>query len=91
MYENFPSKSNSFIYLFLAAPWHVEFPGQGSDLSCRCNLSCSCSNARSLIPCAGLGIEPVSQGSQDATNPDAPQWELQIRIPNCLLILIVKQ
>jgi len=29
-----------------------------------------------LSLCAGPGIEPLSQRSQDATNPVAPQWEL---------------
>ena len=51
-----------FIF-FLAALRHMEFPGQGSDLSCSCDLSCICSNARSLTHCAGPGIEPVSQSA----------------------------
>ena len=55
-------------------PGHMEFLGQGSDLSYRCDLSHKCSNARSLTHCAGLGIEPVPQCSQDATIPTAPQW-----------------
>ena len=38
-----------------------------SDPSCRCNLSHSCGNTGSLTHCAGLGIEPASQCSQDAT------------------------
>ena len=29
----------SFFLSFLAAPWHLEFPGQRSDLSCSCDLS----------------------------------------------------
>ena len=33
-------------------------------------------NARSLTHCARPGIKPVSQHSQDTTNPVAPQWEL---------------
>ena len=36
--------------LFLAAPWRMEFPGQGSDPSCSRNVSC---NTRSLTHCAG--------------------------------------
>ena len=61
-------------FFFLAASWHMEFPGWGSG------LSCSCSNTRSLTHCAGPVIEPVSQCSQDAANPIAPQWELQTLI-----------
>ena len=34
------------------------------------------SSSRSLTCCAGLGIKPVSQGSQDATGRIAPEWEL---------------
>lgn len=39
----------------------MEFPGQGTDPSHGCDLSCSRSNARSLIHGAGSGIKPVSQ------------------------------
>lgn len=31
---------------FLAALRHMEIPGQGSDLSCRCHLRHSCGHAR---------------------------------------------
>ena len=51
-------------------------PGQGSDPSYSCNLSHSCGNAGSLTHCAGLGMEPASQCTQDATNPVGPQREL---------------
>ena len=54
----------------------MEFPGQGSDLSCSGDLSLSYGNARSLTYRAGPGIEPESQHSQDTTNPIVPQWEL---------------
>ena len=47
-----------FLFSFLAARQHVEFPGQGSDPSHSCDLSCG--NTRSLTLCAWLGIEPVS-------------------------------
>ena len=30
----------------LVAPWHMRFPGQGSDLSHGCNLHCSCGKAK---------------------------------------------
>ena len=55
----------------------MEFPGQGSDPSQNCDLSHSYSNARSLTHCAGPGIEPASQHSQDTTNLVAPQWGFQ--------------
>ena len=45
-------------YLFLAAPWHMELPGQGSDPSSSHNLSHSCGNAGSLTHCA-RGWNPV--------------------------------
>ena len=54
----------------------MMFPGQGSDPSCSHDLSHSFGNVGSLIHCAGLGIEPATQHSQDATNPAAPQQEL---------------
>ena len=49
----------------------MEFLGQGSD------LSRSCSNARSLTHCAGLGIEPASWHCRDAANPIVPRWKLE--------------
>ena len=54
----------------------MEFPGQGSDWSHRCDLSHGCGYARSLTHCAGPGIKPVSQHSQDTTNPVVPLQEL---------------
>ena len=30
-----------FLFCFLVVPWHIEFPDQGSDPSCSCNL-CHC-------------------------------------------------
>lgn len=35
-----------FVLFCLAVPWHMEFLGRGSDLSCSCNLCCSCGNIR---------------------------------------------
>ena len=61
---------------FLATLWHIEFPGQGSYLSCGRNLSHSCRNNGSLTHCARLRIELASQHSQDVTDPVAPQQEL---------------
>ena len=66
-----------FLFVFfLAALCHMEFPGQGSDPSCRFDLSHSCSNARSFTHCAGPGIKPASQQSQEAADPVTAQWEL---------------
>ena len=39
-----------FFSSFLAIHKHMEFPGQGSDLSCSCDLRCSCCNAGSFNP-----------------------------------------
>ena len=58
-----------FIFSFLAALQHMELPGQGSDLSHTHDLSYSWGNAGSLIYCFRLRVEPVTQCSQDATNP----------------------
>ena len=65
------------LLIVLATPWHMQFPGQGSDLSHSHKLSCRCGNARSLTHCARPGIEPTSQHSQDAAAPVVPQQELQ--------------
>lgn len=66
-----------FFFPFLATLWHMDFLGQGSNPSHSFDLSCSCSNnARSLTHCARPGIEPVSQGSQDAADPFVPQGAL---------------
>ena len=40
---------SAFIHSFIrssfgATPWHMEFPGQGSNPSHNCNLRCSCGN-----------------------------------------------
>ena len=39
----------------MASLWHMEFPGQGSDLRCRGDLSCICGNARSFNPLCQAG------------------------------------
>ena len=64
----------------------MEFPGQGSNLSRRCDLNHSCGNRGSLTHGAGLGIEPASQRSQDATVPIAPQWKLLNPDFKCVLL-----
>ena len=61
-----------FFFSFLAALHHMEFLGQGSDLSCSCDL-CRSGNAKSLTHRARLGIKPVSQCSGDVTDPTEPQ------------------
>ena len=66
-----------FFFSFLVTLWHMEFLGQGSDLSHSYDPSRSCGNAGSLIHCAGPETEPVSQCSQDDANPVVPQWELR--------------
>ena len=48
-----------FFFPFRATLWHMEFPGQGSDLSHSCDLNHSCSNSGSLTHRARLRIEPV--------------------------------
>ena len=45
---------------FLANPWHMAFPGQGSNPSWSCNLYHSCSNTRSLTHRTRPGIESAS-------------------------------
>ena len=62
---------------FFGCPWHMEFLGQKSDLSHSCNPSLSHDDAASLTHSAGPGMEPVSQHSQDTTNPIVQQRELQ--------------
>jgi len=64
------------IYLFTfdhPTPKHVEFPGQGSDPSCRYDLCHCCGNTGSLTHCEGQGIEPASQCSRNAADPIASQ------------------
>ena len=51
--KTFPSHDSGSS--FLATPWHTEFPGQGSDPSCSCDLHPNCGNAGSLIHCASWG------------------------------------
>ena len=75
--------SSFFSPPFLAAPWHMEFLGQGSDPSCSCNLCQSCGNARSLTDCAQPGLGPVSQCSREAASPIAQEREL-LEIPSTL-------
>ena len=58
----------------------MEFPGQGSDLSCSQDFSRNYGNAGSLTHCAGPGIQPATQNSQNATDPIESQQELHDRV-----------
>ena len=49
------SLSLSVFCFVLAPPWHMEFLGQGSDLSCNCNLYHIFSNSRSFSPLCQAG------------------------------------
>ena len=60
-------------FFFLAAPQHMEFPGQGSDLS---NPSPQLQQLWILNPLCQAGDQTCVQCSQDAANPSAPQQEL---------------
>ena len=53
-----------FFFLFLAALWHMEFPGQRSDLS---QLLPTLQLPDPLTHVLSLGIEPVSWHCRDAT------------------------
>ena len=58
--------SQSYIlFYFLATPQNMKLRGQGSDPNHSFELSHSSGNARSLTHCAGPGVEPTSQCSQD--------------------------
>lgn len=65
-----------FFFSFLAALPHTEFPGQGSYPSHSSDLCHSYNNSGSLVHCAGLGIQPLSQLSRDTSDPTAPQRDL---------------
>ena len=76
LWPSFCSKNPGFYFIYLLSPIidQKQFLRQGSN--CSCNLSHSCGNARSLTHCAGPGIKPVSQCSQETIDPIMPQWEL---------------
>ena len=69
---NHSGNSLCIFFFFLAAQWHREFPGQGSDLSCSYELNHSWDNTRSLTHCARLGIKLAFQCSSDAADPVVP-------------------
>ena len=53
------------LFFFFATPWHLDLPGQESELS----HSHSCGNRRSLNPRCRARIKPVCWRCRDATNP----------------------
>ena len=65
----------------------MEFPGQGSDLSCSHNLSQSFVNTRSLTHWAEQVIKPIFQHSQEATDPVVLQRELLHQLSNLFIYL----
>ena len=78
-------------YVLFCPPCDIRSSGKGSDPRCTCNLGCSCGNAGSLAQCAGPGMEPASQCTQDASDLIAPQREpleaSLISIPCCKCLL----
>ena len=62
------------LFSFLAAPWQVEFQARDQIW----DTGDPGDNARSLTHCAGLGMEPAFQSSQDIAGPVAPLQELLI-------------
>ena len=64
--EPLPGATPLFFPSLSASPCHIEFPGQGSDLSGHRDLNHSCRYAGSFTHCARLGIKPLPQRSQDA-------------------------
>ena len=65
-----------FFFSFLAALRHMEFPGQGSNLSRTVTQAAVVAMLDPLTLCAGPEIKPVSQCYRDTIDPIAPQQEL---------------
>lgn len=64
-----------YVCIYLAAPWHMESPCQGSDLSCACDPGCGCGKHQIPNPLCRAGDWTWSQHSQDATDPVVLQRE----------------
>lgn len=64
-----------YVCIYLAAPWHMESPCQGSDLSCACDPGCGCGKHQIPNPLCRVGDWTWSQHSQDATDPVVLQRE----------------
>ena len=60
-------------FSFLAAPWHTEFQGQGSDLHHSCDPPHSSATPEHLTYSAQLGVEPVFWHCRDTADPGVPQ------------------
>ena len=56
----------------------MEFLGQGSDPAAVVTYTAASATPDPLTHCAGPGIEPVFRHCSDATDPAAPQQELQV-------------
>ena len=70
-----------FCFFIFGCPEAYGVPGPGIRSSRSHDLSHSYGSAGSLAHCAGLGMEPATQHSQEATNstvPLTPQGELLI-------------
>ena len=67
----------SFFFSFFGCPQHMEFPDQGSALSCSCDLYHSCGNARSFNQLCQAGDQTyMSWHCREAADPVVPQWQL---------------
>ena len=64
------------IYFLWLLQRHMEFPGQGSDLSHGYDLCHSFSNTGSLSHCTKLGTESACQCARNTADPVVPQQEL---------------
>ena len=64
-----------YLFTFLTDLQHMEFLGQGSDLSCSYNLCCNCGCAGTFNP-LGCGLNLCPWPCRDATNPVASQHKL---------------
>ena len=64
-----------FFPALLATPWHMEFPGLGSDL-CTVSTHATAATVDPLTNCASPGIKPRYWFRRDVADPVAPQQEL---------------
>ena len=69
-----------FLFSFLAALRYMEFPGQGLDPSCCCDIHHSCNNAESFNPLCQASIELASWFCRYTADPVVPQQELLLWI-----------
>ena len=53
-----------FLFSFLDFQQHIEFPGQGLDLSHSCDLHHRCGNAGSLIRFPGWALNPCPEAAR---------------------------